>query len=103
MMFIVLLLPKIRFVQNKTVFLPFALGRFSMKAEVSFAGREPSTGVPMIKGSKSTRADGCVSDKANKVPSKLRLWLGLSVLCFLFLKSKLRRASWFLSVLVRLI
>lgn len=40
--------------------MPSFLGIVSMKAKVSFAGLEPSTGVPRIKRAKFSRADGSV-------------------------------------------
>jgi len=40
--------------------LPSVLGMLSIKATISFAGLEPSTGVPMIKRSKFSMVDGGV-------------------------------------------
>jgi hypothetical protein len=45
-------------VQNKIVFLPLAFGKLSTKANVSFAGLAPSTGVPKIIVSKASTTDG---------------------------------------------
>ena len=50
--------------QNNIAFLVSIWGKLSMKAAVSFAGLEPSTGVPSIKRSKLSMADGWVDNKS---------------------------------------
>ena len=60
MAFIVRLFPKRRKVQNKMAFPPSLRFILVMKAAVSFAGLDPSTGVPRMRGSKLSIVEGKV-------------------------------------------
>jgi len=64
-----------------------------MKATVSFAGLEPSTGVPRINRSKFVKAGLMPNQKW--VLLLYPRWLVLAVLCFLFLKNTLHMDSLF--------
>ena len=67
-----------------------------MKAKVSFAGLEPSTGVPRIKRSNFSMADGSVDAMLRMGAFTVSAMLLLGVWYFLFLKSIIHKRSWFL-------